>query len=80
MYRVNPALLPRQLQGMGIVRTLERPGVFSFPDVGVLLRVSLLIELALFIENVGEPWIVAPVRLNNNCVFRTACPQDQAGL
>jgi hypothetical protein len=66
----NPALLPRQLQRMGIVRAPERPGVFPLPDVRVLLRVSLLIELALLIENVGEPWIVAPVRLNNNRVSR----------
>jgi hypothetical protein len=66
----DPAILPRLLQVLRVVRTFECPGVLAFPDVGITLRVDFKIEPTLFIEDVGKPWIVTPVCLYDNRIIR----------
>jgi hypothetical protein len=45
-------------------------------DVRVALRIQLEISTALFVERVGEPRIVAPVRLNDNRVITLLGAQE----
>ena len=64
----DPAVLSRLFQMSGEVGPLEGLSVVAFPDVSVALRVDFQIEPAFLIEDVREPGIVAPVRLNDDSI------------
>jgi hypothetical protein len=61
---------------LGEVRALECRGVRAFPDVGIALRVDLLIEPTFFIQNIRGLRIVAPVRPNDDRVVGLFCTQE----
>ena len=54
----------------GEVGPLERLGVVALPDVRVALGINLEIEAALLVQYIGEPRIIAPVRLDHDSVVR----------
>ena len=54
------------------VGALERLRVVALPDVGVALRIDFKIEPTFLVEDGREPWVVAPVRLNDNGIVRSA--------
>ena len=58
------------------VRALKGFGVVAFPNVSVALRVDFKIEPALLIEHGRKPWIVAPIRLNDDSIVRLLSSQE----
>jgi hypothetical protein len=68
----DPSLLPCQLKRLGEVGALESRGVVAFPNMPIPLGVDLQVEPALLVEDVREPWIVAPVRLHDGSVNHEA--------
>src|SRR5262249_49360941 len=53
---------------------LERLGVLAFPNMIVTLGIEFQIELTFFFKFRSEPWIVAPVRANDDRILRSALP------
>jgi hypothetical protein len=46
--------------------------IIALPDVGAPLRIDFKIEPTFLVEDGRQPWVVAPVRLNDNGIVRSA--------
>ena len=60
----------RILQCSGEVRTSQDARVIAFPDMVVPIGVIQLVEFAFVFQFSRKPWIVSPVRLNDDRGFR----------